>query len=421
MRSFTLQDLGQLKAGAKRLAKHFGERHRFKLRYSAALEAVAALHGAADWNTLCAHVEAGAALSDKPPREPEYPLAASGPNSTPYSLQDRDFFRHALVTGGTAAEREIWGLEHTRLQIASKVAGVGLNVLAPLRTSGKLDKSIAALATLDFQDTNAQPRFNVLASLDEQEAAGLVLSTVKMLEAPPWRDETQAFVHQTLVLLLRELRHEESAICWHELLQAVEAFRSTAAPHAQQGTSGPLVRASQEQLHALAYVEQAMVRAEKSTELRQVLSSDKNAPGLLSLFEDDQFHIVELGHGPGELRAVQVDWMLRCAASAVVRSLRQRPTGGRKPRSLALVEVAHLISPAHLARMFEQARAARLALAMTGATMEDIARHAGTQVVNNAWSHIRLGGLSHDDARELCNTLEKSKSVLAQPGCVEYR
>lgn len=51
------------KAQATRLALHLADKHGIKLKHASVLEAIAALHGARDWNTLSASSGAGAELS----------------------------------------------------------------------------------------------------------------------------------------------------------------------------------------------------------------------------------------------------------------------------------------------------------------------------------------------------------------------
>ena len=50
------------KAQASRLAQHLADKHGIKLKHASVLEAIAALHGARDWNTLSASTAAGEGL-----------------------------------------------------------------------------------------------------------------------------------------------------------------------------------------------------------------------------------------------------------------------------------------------------------------------------------------------------------------------
>lgn len=50
------------KAQASRLAQHLADKHGIKLKHASVLEAIAALHGARDWNTLSASTTAGEGL-----------------------------------------------------------------------------------------------------------------------------------------------------------------------------------------------------------------------------------------------------------------------------------------------------------------------------------------------------------------------
>lgn len=60
----------QLKAQAARLADHLGTKHGIKLKHSAFLEAIAAIHGARNWQSLCAAPSAGTEAFPAPTTSP---------------------------------------------------------------------------------------------------------------------------------------------------------------------------------------------------------------------------------------------------------------------------------------------------------------------------------------------------------------
>jgi ABC-type uncharacterized transport system ATPase subunit len=107
------------KAEAKRLADHLAETHGIKLKHTSVLSAIAALHGARDWNTLIARQKPGivqrvAAAFNGPTQRPGvvaldemlYDLSAKGlryglsrGSGATVDIDDAALCRHTLVVG----------------------------------------------------------------------------------------------------------------------------------------------------------------------------------------------------------------------------------------------------------------------------------------------------------------------------------
>lgn len=86
----------KFKRQADRLIKYMGDKHRLKLKRSSALEAIAILEGAADWNTLIARESNEQALATHESKR--YPLTWLG-GIPSLEVSKQEWSRHVLVIG----------------------------------------------------------------------------------------------------------------------------------------------------------------------------------------------------------------------------------------------------------------------------------------------------------------------------------
>jgi hypothetical protein len=150
------------KAEAKRLADHLAETHGIKLKHTSVLSAIAALHGARDWNTLIGQHKPGlfkrAVASLAGTTAPEHsvvvgledllydlpsnglrfglshPVAGgahgnnTGAGGQPVDIDDRNLTRHTLVVGPTGYG---WSTLLESLAVQQAMRGGGMLVLDP--------------------------------------------------------------------------------------------------------------------------------------------------------------------------------------------------------------------------------------------------------------------------------------------------
>jgi hypothetical protein len=88
------------KKQAERLVKFMGDKHRMRLKSASALEAVAAIHDARDWNTLAAGTNAPAAEPMRPAADKVLTWIDGAPDIT---VAANDWARHTIVTGASLA------------------------------------------------------------------------------------------------------------------------------------------------------------------------------------------------------------------------------------------------------------------------------------------------------------------------------
>jgi len=99
------------KAQAERLAAHFSSVHKFRLKHGASLEAVAAVHGARDWNTLSARPHEAVGADVAPASGPGAAKAAFSRLYPTHSFSDTGFCDDLLrlsvhLSGEPSGERE---------------------------------------------------------------------------------------------------------------------------------------------------------------------------------------------------------------------------------------------------------------------------------------------------------------------------
>lgn len=97
-----------LKKQASRLAQFLGERHRLNIKHSSALNAIAAVHGARNWQTLAASAESVREIEPELPSvAPSTPLAMTwGGGGMPIlTIPRSSWLLHAIAVG---ADGDIW-------------------------------------------------------------------------------------------------------------------------------------------------------------------------------------------------------------------------------------------------------------------------------------------------------------------------
>lgn len=183
------------KAQAKRLAAHLADKLGVKLKHASVLEAVAALHGARDWNTLVGAAEASAStlvsrvLRTQPgPSETfdfeevlyrrtdkGFCLGLTQKKNATVDLSDEQLNSHLLICGNTGGGgREMLD----QLMAQQALRGGGLLLLDPTGSSRTLNMLQRAMKAAERDD------FDVLASREDpaleknflKAAAGLDLA-----------------------------------------------------------------------------------------------------------------------------------------------------------------------------------------------------------------------------------------------------
>lgn len=184
------------KQQAARLAEHLSAVHKTRLKHASSLEAVAALHGAKDWNTLIAQGLGSTAL-------PQEHRAESWPATSIRNLfADKSFndaqLREAvlstvtLMSGGPVAERNILCEQLLAHQI--KRGGFLYLDLAGDSKLGKISEAMASagkielLKVVDFAESRHRDTFNPLEDMSATEMATAICNLISSKDRNPGSD-----------------------------------------------------------------------------------------------------------------------------------------------------------------------------------------------------------------------------------------
>ncbi len=241
------------KAEAKRLAEHLADVHGVKLKHSSVLEAVAALHGARDWNTLMARDKPGllqrAASVLRTPSRMDVVVnldqllfqsstkglrfGLSSDQTAPADLDDSAVRQHTLVVGPMGYG---WRTLLEHLSVQQLVRGGGLLVLDTVPDE-RLPKLLAAAAARAGRDdfsgwSSLQPtevlsgmrptRYDLFAGQDAGTIAERVLACLPDFEQNPGSDFYRQQCRFALTAILQAqlaLRRDVSLESLCDLLQ----------------------------------------------------------------------------------------------------------------------------------------------------------------------------------------------------------
>lgn len=126
-------NIDALKKQATRLAAYLGANHRVNLKHASALEALAAVHGARNWQTLAAQAATDSATQMEPPagnkaraREPLRPLTWTTQNE-PVLVPQNQWSRHAIAYGDSE-EVNAWTGQHLMHCLQHEQGGLFLDM-----------------------------------------------------------------------------------------------------------------------------------------------------------------------------------------------------------------------------------------------------------------------------------------------------
>jgi hypothetical protein len=187
--------LDSLKKQAGRLATYLGANHRVNLKHASALEAIAAVHGARNWQTLAAGTGDSAGVPDgavpRGGRAVERFTMTWVRGAPALTVPDSDWFRHTLATG-TPVECVGWLEQHMVDCLTRSADGVFFNVLP--EGYGPTFQAVRGGAP------DTATAYSLLAGLSAQEATSML-----MLAHPARRNDGSLAAHeQQLCELLLE-------------------------------------------------------------------------------------------------------------------------------------------------------------------------------------------------------------------------
>ncbi|MBU9199870.1 hypothetical protein KTD31_00455 [Burkholderia multivorans] len=448
----SLPSIPFLKEQANRLVAYLGDKHRFRLRSASALEAVAAMYGKPDWNTLQAmsardNAPGTEAMSSPHRAQPNtYPLTWTTHGHPDFTVDANDWFRNTLAIGGRPDTRRSWLLEHLTAQLEREGAGVFLNACGPAAPSNLRDALPAELTVVDLRISAplmlqslagkvTTPGFklqwqvqdsgvNLLADLEPREASSMLCRMLLVSDTDDYYRQAANYGLQVVISAMQAARMPVT------LANLVTMF-SKGQPDslyllmAELDVESPQRKALELLLDM--YLGKAGERAEKAwvshyyvlaTALERALSmywspglfSDSpDATGLFTRLCQGQRIVIE---GP-ERSDGAIEHAVHDALRAVISRRLMMPREEKvQGWVFGLAEIDSPSGPqATLAHMTELARSARVALLMTTSNE----RMLEDQIQANVWNRVYLNGCSREALFEWVQQMEH-RPVLVQPG-----
>lgn len=421
----SLPSIAFLKAQAERLTSYLGDKHRFRLKSSSALEALAKMYQQPDWNTLQA-----LAGRDSPSMD-----ALCSPESFPLTWRDgrpdltvnaNDWYRHTLVVGGDLLARRTWLQQQLAQQLTRKSPGLFLNAFGDEMPAYLREHLKAEGLLIDLRQSTiaGSLSLNLLADLPCDALGHMLIE----MAYPDWLNEDAFWYEQAsfvLTLTARLMREAGSVVTLATLLEMfagsrLENLLSQSNPDNKDAMLlADYIRTQDKALQSV----RVMIATIASTlnaqpELRLLFSENARAPGLQSLIAKGRCLVIEAP----ERSTGSAENAVICAWKATVENRIFQP---REAKQVGLVfglgEVnGYLRQP--MARLLEQSRSARCAMLMTAPDVELLKRsQAGELLLDNVRNQVHF----NPDVPKLLRQLEASngpsKVALAQPGSLTLR
>lgn len=436
----SLPSVELLKDQASRLVTYLGDKHRFRLKPASALEAVAALYGKHDWNTLHglaqrAAGEHGRADGHTPSREQldSFPLTWSEHGRPQLTVAHDDWYRHTIASGGTLADRQAWLQQHFGEHVSRGGAGVFLNAFGKLRIAVR-EALHSEQLLVDLVNEDSTFHVNLMADMDADEVAAMTTELIFARDHRLTDDYWKQSATMVLSIASRALREAGQELTLRGL---AELFPSMAKPakllklmlslpagsdtrkhlHAILEPHGAVGGTFSEKTWAAHYsaLSRALEQLSSSSWTFGLFATAQGAPGLFSLLSHGKCLVIECAERSAGLPECAVLYATRSAMAR--RHLVSRESRESVPWVLALGEVDRYAITA-VARMAEQGRSTRMAMLMTTGDAEALNAHpAGRELLANVWNTLHLRGCS---AAQLAELLAKmaDKPLLVQPSRV---
>ncbi|HDR9103431.1 TPA: hypothetical protein QDB04_000151 [Burkholderia vietnamiensis] len=456
----SLPSIPFLKDQANRLVAYLGDKHRFRLRAASALEAVAAMYGKPDWNTLQALSE-----REELPR-PEaasvsllaesryYPLTWTPRGVPDFKVETNDWFRHTLAVGGSLESRREWVLQHIVAQVERGWPGVFLNAFGEKMPADVRDALLTDGMLLELPEESEgpllssfqgapfhadlfgrapkpqpyevdSPALNLMADMEPEEIASMLVGVLLRAGESPGTDYYMQHANYVLTIVLHAMRAAGMAVSMRSLMDVfadgkldnLHRLAKSLDPDSEAGkqmalflefyeNKGNGVREKAWYTH-FSVVMHALRRLNAARWPHLLFSENPGANGLFSLLQKGACLVIESPEKSDGQAEKAVTSALRSALSRRLMLPREEKQQGW---IFSFGELDQYISPS-LARMAERARSGRVALLTTTKNETLIP----TDLRANIWNRVYLSGCPREALLDWVREME-SRPVLVQPG-----
>lgn len=177
--------LDALKKQAARLASYMGAKHRIKLKHSSALEAIAAAHGARNWQTLAAEARGTPALARVADKHPHpLPLTRYSDGQPHIQVSPDEWTRHAIAVG-PADDVSAWVRDQAATALSGEYSMVLVEFASEAATTYSDDVVVLDMSQEQLRVSGRVARefgINILKGLSEARVGEL--TTIGALGVP---------------------------------------------------------------------------------------------------------------------------------------------------------------------------------------------------------------------------------------------
>lgn len=424
----SLPTVEALKAQAGRLVSYFGDKHRFRLKLSSALEAIAAIYHQPDWNTLQALASREAAPAPSTVAAEHYPLDW-GPYGVDRGMVPRnDWQRHSLALGGHISLRQAWLQRHLIGQLTRGGTGVFINVFGGWPAAEARGILADQVTFLDLGDLRAPVSVNLLGDLPAEVVAGLLVGALDhQLDGDYWR----AVCRQTIEVLAAALASAGQTVTLASIAGALRDYAQDSlnwlTTACAEGSAAQHLAAMLGQDARVAGVSRSLAaQVLKTLEgwqthpcLAMLFSPNPKAPSLYSMLTGERCVIIEMAdQDSNRMMHLQGALLLPVIRHAVSESLMvPHQDRGAHPRVVALGEAPAYITSG-VGMIAAQGRSAGWTLLLSAADESAfVPKHR--EVLANIWNKVYVAGMPEDAIEELVARLRTSP-VAVSPGRAQF-
>ena len=421
---------------AERLVTYMGDKHRFRLKSASAQEAVAAMYGKQDWNTLHGLAQRASESAGQAPspvaHEASFPLTWSTLDQPQLAVGREDWYRHTLASGGALVDRQAWLQRHFVAHGERGGAGVFLNASGKLPLAAR-EALHSERLLVDLVNEDCTFPVNLMADMDPEAIGSMTTALMFARDRGLTDDYWKQSATMVVTIAARALRevgeqvnfarlaelfpHQAKPTQLYELMLSLST-ESTARGYLA-GILGPHGAAGgtfSEKTWASHYgvLSRGLAQLAESSWTHALFSKARGAQGLFSLLSQRKCLVIECPERAAGLPERAVLYAMRSA-------LMLRYELSRENRSIpwvfAMSEVDGYLCSA-LSGMAACGRAAQMAMLMTTRDPAVLNAHpAGCELQANVWNTLHLRGCSPAQLAELLEQMA-GRPVLVQPSRV---
>lgn len=416
---------------ATQLVTYLGDKHRFRLKLASAQEAIAAMYGHPNWNTLHGLAKRDASTNTNLAVSPAYirafPLTWAPTGQPQLVISSEDWYRHTLASGGTLADRQAWLQMHFLEHMARGGAGVFINVFG----GASLDTDVLPpdCVVVNLAAGTVTCPINIMADIQPDEIAAVVTELMFANDQSQTTAYWKSSAFRAIFVVADALKMSGKPISFQILAELFapksttlvnELLLSLPPEHYVRKNLSQLLfeNASEVQVSntwsaQYARIYRALTQLAANAWASCLCSTDPNAVGLATLLNQNRCVIVECPNSAAGLPEIAVLYAMRGALLDRYSRLAQGPREPT-PWMLGLCEVNRYLSAATVS-FASQGRCCKMAMLLTAATPELLNAHAaGAGLLDNVWNTLHIRGCS---PAYLANLFARSTNqpVLVQP------